>query len=164
MEDSHEVEYEYQTKPILSVIGMLMFFGMSYAGVSIVSVNEKALRLFGTTLSATVINVIMWVFAAVTFYVGCKLALAFIQALKGPRSITLTKTGITAPANVTSRKYTTVDFTNITNLKLRKNSGKLFLHIHHKKGKVVIPSVAMENDGLFQELMDKLNLATKAQG
>jgi hypothetical protein len=49
-------------------------------------------------------------------------------------------------------------------LKLRKNSGKLFLHIHHKKGKVVIPSVAMENDGLFQELMAKLNLATKAQG
>jgi len=161
MEDSYEVEYEYQTKPILSIIGMLMFFGMSYAGVSIASVNEKALRLFGITFSATVTNVIMWVFPAVTFYVGCKLALAFIQALKGPRSITLTKTGITAPANVTSRKYTTVDFINITNLKLRKNSGKLFLHIHHKKGKVVIPSVAMENDGLLSAINRKFHVQNK---
>jgi len=164
MEGKSEVTYEYQTKPALAVVGMLMFFGMSYAGIHIATTNEKALRLFGITFSPVVLTILMWVFAAVTFYIGCKLVLAFIQSKKGPRFITLTKSGITAPKSVMAGKYTTVNFSSIKGIKLLKNSGKLFLHIHHTKGKMVIPSVALENDGLFQELVAKINVARKAKG
>ena len=164
MEGKSEVTYEYQTKPALAVIGMLMFFGMSYAGVHIATTNEKALRLFSITFSPTVLSILMWGFAAVTFYIACKLVLIFIQSRKGPRLITLTKSGITAPATVTAGKYTTVNFNSIKDIKIQKNSGKLFLHIHHTNGKMVIPSVALGSDSLFQELVAKLNVSRSAKG
>jgi hypothetical protein len=161
MEGKSEVTYEYQTKPALVVIGMLLCFGMSYAGIHIATTNEKALRLFGVTFSPVVLTILMWGFAAVSFYIGCKLVFAFIQSRKGPRLITLTESGVTAPASVTAGKYTTVNFSSIKDIKLLKNNGKLFLHVRHTKGKMVIPSVALKSDGLFQELVEKINVARK---
>jgi hypothetical protein len=159
-----EVTYDYKPKPILAIIAMLMFFGVSYAGSIAAMGNERGVKLAGIVFNSTITKLFLWVFVALTIYMGLKMFLAFINGLKGGKQIILNNDSITSPKSVTSGKLITVKFTDIQDIRLQKNSGKLFLRIQHKQGKLIIPSVVFDGIESFQDLVKRLNNAITPSG
>lgn len=161
MENNTTTTYSYKSKSALVFILMLIMFGASFGSVYAILINDASLRVYGITHTPTELKVVFSIIFLFTFYIGCKCCIAFFIAIKGGKLIELTQTSITSPRGVSSSKYVTIEFKNISKIDTEQQFETLLLFIHHSKGKLIISSAVMESKEQFQQLVTKIKNAMK---
>lgn len=158
----NDVSYDYKPKPIMALLAAILFLGFAYGSALAAMTNERGIRIIGITLDSDVANVIFWVFSVFCIFLSLKLILVMINGARGSKVVTLTSEAIIAPKSVASGKYVTVKYSEISEMKLQKTGGKLFLHVKHLKGKLTIPSAVFTDIESFQDLVKRLSMASNA--
>ena len=154
------ITYNLKPKTGLAIKAIVLCLPLLYICGYVAMGGLSSYRFFGVTFSPFIALPIAWaVFIAFSyFFIQC--LRAFVGSLrKDSKLITLTKDSLIAPKKLLSKKYVTVRYSDINDLKLQKMDEYLFLHIHHRDGKLVVSSTALDDMGAFEDLVYRLNAA-----
>ena len=158
-----EVRHPYKPKLIVFVLS-IAFFAICAVVLSYVALtNDKGLILNRSLrLSESGADIFYWCLTGASIIFVLFGTLALIKGSKAEREVLATQEFISAPKNGLSNKIITINYSDITDLRVQTVQKQRFLSIFHSGGKLSITQNMLPNEDAFEELMEFV--ASKVDG